>query len=75
MLEILGGKITIDGLDLSPCPREVVHSASITMPQDSVLFKGSIRFNFNTQGLVDEDTTNQNTGFAALMYYVHLSDG
>ncbi|KAI9744667.1 MAG: hypothetical protein M1818_002196 [Claussenomyces sp. TS43310] len=88
MLDISGGRITIDGLDLSCCSREVVRSAFITVPQDSVLFEGSVRFNLDPRGLAGDaeiedalrkvrlwDTINREIGLDAPIDEVHLSHG
>jgi ATP-binding cassette, subfamily C (CFTR/MRP), member 1 len=45
ILDYDGGRITIDGLDVSRMPREVLRSRIVTIPQDAVELPGSVRFN------------------------------
>ena len=88
MLDLSDGRIIIDGLDLSRCSREVVRSVFTTIPQDSVLFEGSIRFNLDPEKSANDghledalrkvqlwDIVNQDLGLSASMDSVHLSHG
>lgn len=45
MIDIVGGCITVDGLDLASVPREEVRSRIIGLPQDVFLLNGSVRLN------------------------------
>ncbi|KAH6694276.1 P-loop containing nucleoside triphosphate hydrolase protein [Leptodontidium sp. MPI-SDFR-AT-0119] len=88
MLELSSGEITIDGLDLSQCSKEATRSAFITVPQDCVLFEGSVRFNLDPRSLVVDaeiekalrkvglwEIINMDSGLDAPMNSVHLSHG
>jgi ABC-type multidrug transport system fused ATPase/permease subunit len=88
MLEISSGEITIDGLDLSQCSKEAIRSAFITVPQDYMLFEGSVRFNLEPRSLavdaeIEEalrkvglwEIINMDSGLDAPMDSVHLSHG
>lgn len=48
--EITSGKLTIDGVDISTLPREVIRSGLIALPQDPFLFIGSVRLNADPWG-------------------------
>lgn len=55
MLELSGGSITVDGIDISTIPREEVRSKLIGVPQDAFLLDGTVRMNSDpTQSLLDE---------------------
>lgn len=45
MIDLHGGSITIDGVDLSTIPRQEVRSRIIGLPQDVLLLKGTVRLN------------------------------
>jgi len=45
MIEMSGGSITIDDLDISSIPRQEVRSRIIGVPQDSYILSGSVRLN------------------------------
>ena len=45
LLDYDGGRITVDGLDLSRLSREALRSRIVTIPQDAVELPGSVRFN------------------------------
>jgi ATP-binding cassette subfamily C (CFTR/MRP) protein 1 len=88
MLDISSGKIAVNGIDLSHCPREAVRSAFVTVPQDPVLYEGSIRFNLDPQGLAGDidiekslhrvqpwHIISRNPGLDASVDSLHLSQG
>lgn len=54
MLDLDDGRITVDNVDLSTLTREAVRSAFASVPQDSVLFDGSVRFNLDPRGVVED---------------------
>ena len=58
-LEISQGRITLDGLDLSHYSKETVRSAFTSVPQDAILFEGSVRFNLDPRGLLDDAEIEQ----------------
>ncbi|MCJ1436745.1 hypothetical protein MMC27_006127 [Xylographa pallens] len=45
MIELDGGSISIDGIDISKLPREVVRSRIIGLPQDVFMIHGTVRLN------------------------------
>lgn len=45
MIELQGGSITIDGVDISTIPRQEIRSRIIGLPQDVFLLNGSVRLN------------------------------
>jgi ABC-type multidrug transport system fused ATPase/permease subunit len=45
MIEMSGGCITIDDIDISTIPRQEVRSKIIGVPQDAYLLSGSVRLN------------------------------
>jgi ATP-binding cassette, subfamily C (CFTR/MRP), member 1 len=47
MVEITGGTIIIDGLDISTISRQEIRSRIIGVPQDSYLLAGSVRVNID----------------------------
>ena len=47
MLELSGGSIIIDGLDIATLPREEIRSRLIGVPQDSFLLSGTVRLNID----------------------------
>lgn len=44
-MEMTGGTISIDGLDISTIPRQEIRSRIVGVPQDSYLLTGSVRLN------------------------------
>jgi ATP-binding cassette subfamily C (CFTR/MRP) protein 1 len=88
MIELSGGSITIDNLDISTIPRQEIRSRLVGVPQDSYLLSGSVRINTDPLGLAtDMDIINalktvqlwnkvkENGGLAADIAAVHLSHG
>ncbi|KAL8722266.1 MAG: hypothetical protein Q9225_001213 [Loekoesia sp. 1 TL-2023] len=47
MIELKGGSITIDGVDISTIPRKEVRSRIIGLPQDVFLLNGTVRLNID----------------------------
>ena len=45
MIDLRGGSIIVDGVDLSTIPRQEARSRIIGLPQDVLLLKGSVRLN------------------------------
>lgn len=45
MIELTGGTITIDGVDISTIPRQEVRSRIVGVPQESYILNGSVRLN------------------------------
>jgi ABC-type bacteriocin/lantibiotic exporters, contain an N-terminal double-glycine peptidase domain len=56
IVEICGGNILIDGVDISKTNMQQVRDAITIIPQDPVLFKGKMRFNLDpTNSCTDEE--------------------
>jgi ATP-binding cassette subfamily C (CFTR/MRP) protein 1 len=55
MIEMSGGSIMIDGLDLSTIPREEIRSRIVGVPQDSYLLPGSVRMNADPHHVVPDE--------------------
>lgn len=64
----MGGSITIDGLDISQLGLYDLRSVIAIIPQDPVLFKGTIRSNLDPFSQVDDSTLYQ------ALRRVHLLD-
>jgi ATP-binding cassette, subfamily C (CFTR/MRP), member 1 len=88
MLDLSSGKITIDGVDLSCCSRDIVRSAFVSVPQDAAIIEGNVRFNLDPRGLrsTEEmesalrkvqlwDIVDRAGGLDALVDDLHLSHG
>ncbi|KZP00831.1 ABC protein [Calocera viscosa TUFC12733] len=56
LVELSGGKITIDGLDIADMGLQDVRSRLSIIPQDPLLFSGTIRSNLDPFGLYDDAT-------------------
>ncbi|KAI8257462.1 ABC transporter [Colletotrichum sp. SAR 10_77] len=54
MLDLDGGSIIIDGIDLSTLPHEYVRSHLVAVPQESYIFDGSVRLNIDPTGTVPD---------------------
>ncbi|KZT61359.1 ABC protein [Calocera cornea HHB12733] len=54
LVELSGGKITIDGLDIADMGLQDVRSRLSIIPQDPLLFSGTIRSNLDPFGLYDD---------------------
>ncbi|GAB1311376.1 Multidrug resistance protein MDR [Madurella fahalii] len=50
MLELSGGRIRVDGVDIATIPRQEVRSRLIALPQDACLLPGTVRFNVDPLG-------------------------
>lgn len=47
LVEISSGLITIDGMDIASLPLHILRSKIAVIPQDPVLFSGTLRFNLD----------------------------
>ncbi|KAJ5998957.1 hypothetical protein N7451_006767 [Penicillium sp. IBT 35674x] len=54
MVEIQSGDIIIDGISLQSCPRDIVRSKITAIPQEPVLFPGTIKENIAAFGSLDD---------------------
>ena len=88
MIELLGGSITIDGVDIANLPREEIRSRLVGVPQDAFLLDGSVRINADpTQTLSDGviisalqnvqlwDIVKEKGGLDTMCEKLHLSHG
>lgn len=56
LVDLQGGTIRVDGVDISTLPRQEVRSRIVAVPQHPFLLKGSVRLNANpTGGASDEE--------------------
>ncbi|RAL17389.1 P-loop containing nucleoside triphosphate hydrolase protein [Aspergillus homomorphus CBS 101889] len=56
LLNTSSGTITIDGIDISTLPRNLLRSRIIAIPQDPFILPGSIRFNLDPTGRLIDST-------------------
>lgn len=55
MIEIQSGDISIDGVSLQSCPRDSIRSKITVIPQEPVIFPGTVRENITTFQTMDDD--------------------
>jgi ATP-binding cassette subfamily C (CFTR/MRP) protein 1 len=55
LIELEKGIITIDGIDISTIPLNTLRSNIAVIPQDALLFSGTIRDNLDPQGILPND--------------------
>lgn len=55
MVELSGGSISIDGIDLSTIPRQEIRARITGVAQDPFLIKGSVRLNADPNGTATDD--------------------
>ncbi|KAF4624451.1 hypothetical protein G7Y89_g13720 [Cudoniella acicularis] len=55
ILDNSSGTITIDGLDLSTIPREIIRSRILAIPQEPFILSGTVRLNADPFKLVSDD--------------------
>lgn len=55
MVELSGGSINIDGIDLSTIPRQEIRERITGVAQDPFLIKGSVRLNADPNGTATDD--------------------
>ncbi|KAF4972333.1 hypothetical protein FZEAL_9615 [Fusarium zealandicum] len=89
MVDLHGGRITVDDLDISTLPREQVRTRLVAVPQDAFLIDGSsVRLNADpAEGLVDDviedalravelwDMVVEKGGLGVPIEELHLSHG
>ncbi|KAH7152137.1 P-loop containing nucleoside triphosphate hydrolase protein [Dactylonectria estremocensis] len=56
MADIVGGRITLDGEDLTNVPRATIRQKLSCLTQDPCLFSDTIRFNADPQGISSDET-------------------
>lgn len=62
LLDVEAGAITIDGVDLAGLSREAIRERLVTVPQDSPILVGSVRFNVDPQGLHTDEAIRDALG-------------
>ncbi|KAH9127149.1 hypothetical protein LEN26_004760 [Aphanomyces euteiches] len=67
LVELESGSISIDGVETATLPLRTLRRALAIIPQDPVLFSGSVRFNLDPSGVADDDALWQ------VVRRVHLS--
>lgn len=55
LIELAGGRITIDGVDISKLSLSGLRSRMSIIPQDSQCFEGSLRENLDPEGIIDDE--------------------
>lgn len=55
MLEHFEGQIVIDGIDISQMSLRALRSRLAIIPQDPILFQGTVRFNLDPRGVHEDD--------------------
>ncbi len=54
LVELAGGSISVDGVDLAKLGLDQIRKSITIIPQDSVLFSGTVRFNLDPFGVYSE---------------------
>ncbi|EEP79833.1 hypothetical protein UREG_04679 [Uncinocarpus reesii 1704] len=88
MIELSGGSITVDGVDLSTIPRQEIRSRITGVAQDAFILKGSLRLNTDPTGFLADgaiinalksvhlwSAVDENGGLDADIDDLHLSHG
>ncbi|KMU74591.1 multidrug resistance-associated protein 5 [Coccidioides immitis RMSCC 3703] len=88
MIELSGGTITVDGVDLSTIPRQEIRSRITGVAQDAFLLKGTLRLNADPTGFLSDgaiinalksvhlwSVVDENGGLDADIDDLHLSHG
>ncbi|PYH86162.1 multidrug resistance protein MDR [Aspergillus uvarum CBS 121591] len=75
MIEIQSGDISIDGVSLQSCPRDSIRSKITVIPQEPVLFPGTIRENITSFQAVDDDRVLRALEKVQLREYVATHGG
>ncbi|XP_070560016.1 ATP-binding cassette sub-family C member 9-like [Ptychodera flava] len=75
MIDSFAGRILIDGIDISEVPLITLRSRLAIIPQDPVLFTGSIRFNLDPLGVTSDDEIWEALEIAQLKSVVMELDG
>ena len=56
LMEATNGRILIDGIDIASVPLYILRSRLSIVPQDSLLFNGTLRFNLDPNERYDDET-------------------
>jgi len=55
LIDLHGGSIRVDGVDITTLPRQEIRSRIVAVPQHPFLLKGSVRLNANPYGGASDD--------------------
>lgn len=55
LLDLQGGSIVVDGIDIATVPRQEVRRSIVGVPQQTFLLKGSVRLNADPTGEASDD--------------------
>lgn len=75
MVEIQSGDINIDAVSLQSCPRDIVRDQVTVIPQEPVLFRGTIRDNIAGFSLMDDEIVLNALQKVQLYEHVQSSGG
>ncbi|PWY65371.1 multidrug resistance protein MDR [Aspergillus sclerotioniger CBS 115572] len=75
LVEVQSGDITIDAVSLQSCPRDVIRDRVTVIPQEPVLFRGTVRDNITGFTPVDDDRVLYALGKVQLHEHVMSSGG
>lgn len=62
MVDVFEGKILIDGVDIKLVPLQILRSRLSIIPQDVIMFSGTIRYTQHKSGLYVSSTQPDHTG-------------
>ncbi|XP_070555574.1 ATP-binding cassette sub-family C member 8-like [Ptychodera flava] len=75
MIDTFSGRILIDGFDISDIPLTILRRRLAIIPQDPVLFSGSVRFNLDPVGDTSDEKLWEVLEITQLKYVVMDLDG
>ncbi|KAG0152553.1 hypothetical protein CROQUDRAFT_55936 [Cronartium quercuum f. sp. fusiforme G11] len=75
LIELAGGRITVDGVDISTLSLTGLRSRMSIIPQDSQCFEGTLRENLDPSGIIPDDKLWEVLGSARLKAHVQTMDG
>lgn len=55
IVELFGGKILLDGIDIAEVPLHELRKRITVIPQDPIMFTGTLRFNIDPEGLAADE--------------------
>jgi ABC-type multidrug transport system fused ATPase/permease subunit len=75
MLEITDGRIVVDGIDIASLDPEYVRSHLVAVPQEIVIFDGTVRANLDPTITLDDSTIIQTLKNVRLWAVVEAKGG
>lgn len=75
MIEIQSGEIIIDGISLASLPRDLIRRKLTVIPQEPVLFRGTVRENVTGFTIVDDGKVLDTLGKVQLSDYIQSHGG